>query len=194
MGRQDYYKAIIMRFVTNLTGWAKDKVEADPDAAIALAKRRGYDNAVFAGVTGGSMEDIKALIVKHEPDVLIVDQIRNLTTTAENRTQQLESVARGMRNFAREFDLVAVSVTQGADSARDKLRLDMGDVDGRNVGIPGAADVMIMMGNNPDYDANDRRYLGLAKNKIGGLHEYWPVNISRHLSRIVDFGKKVTDD
>lgn len=188
VGNEDPIKGIIKRFVSCLCRATDQDIKADPQKYIAIARERGYDNVVFAGLAGGSLEDVKALVVKHEPDVLIVDQIRNLSAGAENRTQQLETVARGMRNMAREYDLVAVSVTQGADSARNKLVLDMGDVDGSNVGIPGTADVMVMIGMNDDYDRNNRRMIALAKNKIGGVHENWAVAIRREHSLFADYG------
>jgi hypothetical protein len=96
-----------------------------------------------------------------------------------------------MRNLAREFDMVAVSVTQGSDSARGKLVLDMGDVDGSNVGIPGAADVMVMIGMNDDYDSQDRRMITLAKNKVGGNHSSWPIGIRRETSRFTDYAEEM---
>ena len=188
VGNEDPIKSIIKRFVSNLSRRTFEQIDADPQGSVALARRHGYDRAVFAGLNGGTLEDIRSLVAKHRPRVLIVDQIRNITAGAENRTQQLETVARGMRNIAREYDLLAVSITQGADSARGKLQLDMGDVDGSNVGIPGTADVMVMIGMTETYDAENRRVITLAKNKIGGIHDHWPIGIRREYSSFVDFG------
>lgn len=187
VGNEDPTKAIVRRFVSHLTRWPDSQIKEQPYEAINRARARGYDNVVFVGIGGGSLEDIKALCAKHTPNVLVVDQIRNIEARSENRTTQLEAVARGMRNLAREHDLVAVSVTQGADSSRDKLVLDMGDVDGSNVGIPGAADIMLMIGVNEDYNRKDHRVLTLAKNKVGGIHEHWPVGIRREHSAYYDF-------
>lgn len=191
VGNEDPTKSIVRRFVSCLTGLRESAIRDDPEEAVTRAKAKGYDNAVFVGLSGGSLEDIRGLCSKHRPDVLVVDQIRNLSSRAENRTNQLEEVARGMRNLAREFDMVAVSVTQGADSARNKLTLDMGDVDGSNVGIPGAADVMVMVGMNQDYDQHDRRMITLAKNKVGGDHSSWAVGIRRDLSRYTDYSEEM---
>jgi archaellum biogenesis ATPase FlaH len=191
VGNEDPTKAIVRRFISCVTGLGEELIRNDPEGAVLNAKAKGYDNAVFVGLSGGSLEDIRGLCTKHRPDVLVVDQIRNLSAQAENRTNQLETVARGMRNLAREFDVVAVSVTQGADSSRGKLVLDMGDVDGSNVGIPGAADVMLMIGMNDDYDMQDRRMLTLSKNKVGGNHSHWPVGIRREQSRFIDYAEEL---
>lgn len=188
VGNEDPIKSVVLRFISALTGRTAQRVASDPKAAMKAAVSRGYDRAVFAGLSGGSLEDLRGLLNKHKPDVLIVDQIRNISTKSENRTLQLESVARAMRNFAREFDLVAVSVTQGADSARNKIICDMGDVDGSNVGIPGTADVMLMIGTNDEFNKRNARQFTLAKNKIGGQHDSWPVHIVPQLSRVIDSG------
>ena len=188
VGNEDPIKAVIARFVSCLTGIPTPEVQLNPHRAVALASKAGYKNAVFAGLSGGTVEDIRTLLNKHQPQVLIVDQIRNISSKAENRTLQLETVARAMRNFAREFDLVSVSVTQGADSARGKLILDMGDVDGSNVGIHGTADIMLMIGMNQSYDEGGQRQFTLAKNKVGGLHDSWPVNIRPDISRVINVG------
>lgn len=189
VGNEDPIKSVVLRFISCITGRTAQRVALEPKEAMISAVRRGYNNAVFAGLSGGSIEDLRGLLNKHKPDVLIVDQIRNISTKSENRTQQLEAVARAMRNFAREFKCVVVSVTQGADSARNKIICDMGDVDGSNVGIPGTADVMLMIGTNEAFNERNARQFTLAKNKIGGQHDSWPVQIIPQLSRVVDAGE-----
>lgn len=187
-GNEDPIHTVMMRVLCNLTMLSREEIQADPDKAGSLAEDSGYNNVVFAGLSGGSLEDLRMLCSKHRPDVLIVDQIRNLTSKAENRTNQLESVARGVRNLGREFAMVTVSVTQAGDSASGKLILDMGDVDGSNTGIPGACDVMLMSGTNQSYDEQDTRMFKLAKNKPGNNHDNWTVSIDRTHSRVRDIG------
>lgn len=186
VGNEDPIKAVVMRALTNITNMTADEIKNDPLLAMEKARNRGYDNAIFAGLNGGTIGDVRALCTKYHPDVLIVDQIRNLTTDAENRTTQLETIARSMRNLAREFDCVAVSVTQAGDSARDKLILDLGDVDGSNTGIPGACDIMLMAGFNQSYDDQNIRMFKLAKNKASGVHDNWTVGIDKKHSRITE--------
>lgn len=186
VGNEDPIKSVITRAVACLTGMTTEAVTSNPERAEEIAKPRGYDNAVFVGLPDGTTQDLTALCEKHRPDVLIVDQIRNIVSNSENRTMELEKVARHMRRLAKRYNLLAVSVTQGADSARDKLFLDMGDVDSSNVGIPGTADMMVMIGMNKEYDNNNWRMITTAKNKIGGVHESWPVCINKPRSRIYD--------
>ena len=188
IGNEDPIRQVMMRMVSNLTMMSAAEIHNDPDRAREIAGDAGYDNIVFAGVAGGTLEDIRMLCSKHTPDVLIVDQIRNLTTNAENRTNQLETVSRGMRNLAREYDMVSISITQAGDSASGKLILDMGDIDGSNTGIPGACDILLMSGTNQSYDDQDLRMFKLAKNKASGNHENWTVGLDRVHSRVRDVG------
>ena len=186
IGNEDPVVSLVLRFVSNLTGLTKIQLLEDPDAAMEIAMSLGYDRAVFVGLSPGTLPEIRSLIVKHKPDVLVVDQLRNVQTKSENRTNQLEAVARGMRDFARQYNLLSVSVTQAADSARDKLILNMGDIDGSNIGMPGACDVMVMVGMNAAYYDADERHVSLAKNKLTGDHASWAVRIDKFTSRIID--------
>ena len=62
----------------------------------------------------------------------------------------------------------------------------MGDVYFSNVAIQGAVDVMIGLGMNDEYDRANRRMISLAKNKLSGNHEPFPVIIQPELSRILN--------
>lgn len=186
IGNEEPIRDILVRSVACMSGKPKEYILDNPDEAEAIARSLGYDNITFAGLDPGTLWEISALVRKHQPDVLIVDQIRHVRAKSENRTTQLEAVAQGIRNIARQHDLVAISITQGADSARDKLVMDMGDVDSSNVGIPGACDVMLMMGSNEEYRRIDARMMTLAKNKVSGNHDSWPISIIPKISRVVD--------
>lgn len=186
IGNEDPIVSLVLRFISNLTGKTKFELLENSDGAMERAVRAGYNKAVFAGLSPGTLPEIRSLIVKHRPDVLVVDQLRNIQAKSENRTNQLETVARGMRDFARQYDMLVVSVTQAADSGRNELKLNMGDIDGSNVGMPGACDVMVMVGMNDDYYETDQRQVTLAKNKLSGTHDSWPVRIDKFTSRILD--------
>jgi replicative DNA helicase len=186
IGNEDPITSLVIRLVNNLTGMTKQELMDDPKTAMTIAASRGYDKATFAGLSPGSLTEIQSLIVKHKPDVLVVDQLRNILAKSENRTTQLETVARGMRDFARKYKMLVISLTQAADSARDKIMPNMGDIDGSNIGIPGACDAMIMVGMNASYEINDQRHMYLVKNKLTGDHENWVLRIDKQLSRVLE--------
>jgi hypothetical protein len=98
---------------------------------------------------------------------------------------QLEAAATAIRNIGKQANVLAVSVTQAGDSASDKLILDQGDVDFSNTGIPAQADLMVGIGVDAQHEAEGIRVFNLPKNKIGGVHEHFPVRIYTQLSRVV---------
>lgn len=189
LANEDPVPDIILRLVCNMSGRTEDEVRADPDEAMEEARQYGYDNAVFAGMSPGTPFEIEALTRKYKPDILFVDQLRNIATKSENNTLRLEQVARELRNIARRQSCVVVGITQIGDSGRDTNYLNDGDIDGSNTGIPGACDIMILIGCDEEYEKRDLRMVNLAKNKRGGNHDSFPVQIDRNLSRAWTYGE-----
>jgi len=148
----------------------KDKfaIRKHPRQAGMFAKQKGWDNLIWAALSPGTLGEIRSIIEEHRPDVLVVDQIRNLHTGDKSFVRVLEVAAQGMRNFAKKYNLLAVSVTQAGDSANGKAILNRGDIDSSNVGIPGTADLMMGLGGTPEQEANGERIISFAKNKISG--------------------------
>ncbi len=60
----------------------------------------------------------------------------------------------------------------------------MTDLDNSKTGIPGAVDVMIGIGASRDDEAAGRRVLSLPKNKLGGIHEFFPVQVDFQTNKI----------
>lgn len=181
---EDRAESIIMRHVANLSGMSKYQIQADPRKAQTLANDAGFQNIIVLSASPGSPQQIAEAVEQYEPDTVIVDQLRNLKVKAESRVNQLEAAATAVREIGKKYKVVMVSVTQAGDSARDKLILDTGDVDFSNVGIPAQADVMVGIGMNAQYEAENLRHISMPKNKISGRHENFPVRIVPQLSRI----------
>lgn len=188
IGNEDPIPDLILRLVSNLSGWTEAEIRANPAEAMERARAKGYDNCVLAGLSPGTLYEIEALVRKHKPDILIVDQMRNVAANTENNTLRLEMVARELRNIARRNNCVVIAMTQVGDSGRDKNYLNDGDIDGSNTGIPGACDVMILIGCDEEYDKRDLRMVNLVKNKRGGNHESFAVSIDRERSRVQTYG------
>lgn len=184
VGNEDPIVDLMMRLASNLSGMTEEELRADPDRGMELAREAGYDNATFVGMAPGTIDAIGAVCRTEQPDVLFIDQLRNLSASTENNTQRLDVVARGARELARRYNCAVVSVTQAGDSAENKLVLNMGDVDGSNTGIPGACDVMVMVGCNDEHYRANLRTLSLPKNKIGRFHGSFVVRVEPTLSRI----------
>jgi archaellum biogenesis ATPase FlaH len=181
---EDRAESIIMRAVANLSGMNKYQIQADPRRAQTLANDAGFRNIIVLSAAPGTPQQIAEAVEQYEPEFVVVDQLRNLKVKAESRVNQLEAAATAVREIGKKYKVVMVSVTQAGDSARDKLILDTGDVDFSNVGIPAQADVMVGIGMNAQYEAENTRMISLPKNKISGRHENFPVRIIPQLSRI----------
>jgi archaellum biogenesis ATPase FlaH len=182
---EDRITDLRIRVISNLSGMTKHQIRDNPRKALDTATNHGYDNIMLAEAFPGTPGQLAAAVEKYQPDVLIVDQLRNLAMKADNRVNQLEAAATGVRNLGKEANVLAISVTQAGDSASGKLILEQGDVDFSNTGIPAQADLMVGIGVNEQMEAEGLRVINLPKNKIGAVHEHFPVRIHPQYSRIV---------
>jgi archaellum biogenesis ATPase FlaH len=181
---EDRPEDIIIRHVANLSSMTKKEQDANTDKAVQLSESVGFHNLYVANASPGTPEQIDKLVEQFQPDVLIVDQLRNLKVKADNRVLQLEEAATAMRTLGKKRNILVISVTQAGDSADGKAILEMGDVDFSNTGIPAQADLMIGIGMDDVLEAENRRMFNLPKNKISGEHEHFPVDIVPWLSRV----------
>lgn len=184
VGNEDPISDVVMRVVSRLTGMTKYEVMEDADTADQVARTKGYDNLILAGLSPGTPREIQILIDEYKPDVVMVDQIRNINVNEEHFVQKLEKAATAMRNLGKSNNVLMVSVTQAGDSASGKGPLDMGDVDSSNTGIPAQVDVMVGLGATADDEASNRRIISLCKNKRSGRHDFFPVGIDPQLSKV----------
>lgn len=165
---EDPVSDLIERFLVCLTNKDKWTIRKHYDKAQTFAEKLGWDNLIWAELSPGTFLEIDGLIEKHKPDILVVDQIRNLDMGEKDSVKSFEQAAKGMRNFAKRNDLLSVSVTQAADSATGKAILGRGDIDNSNVGIPGTADLMLGIGATQEQEVAGTRTLSFPKNKISG--------------------------
>lgn len=180
---EDRPQDIIMRMVSNLSGLTKYQVLQNPHRAKALANEHGFQNIVVVSCAPGTPAQVEQYIDEYEPEWIVADQLRNFKVKAENRTNQLEMAATSFRTIGKKKSVLVWSVTQGADSCRNKLQMDTGDVDSSNVGIPAQADVLLGIGADETMLAENTRMLSLPKNKISGNHDFFPIRVNPQLSR-----------
>jgi replicative DNA helicase len=184
VGNEDPMADLTLRLLIRVTGMHKEEIRANPDKAKALAKERGYDEFIFASLTPGTLDEIHGLMEDHKPDVIVLDQLRNVNINDSNKVTQLEKAALGVRMHGKKYNSLVVSVVQAGDSAQGKLYLDMGDVDFSNTGIPAQADLMIGIGMNSDYERSGMRMLSFPKNKISGIKETIRVKFDPTMTRV----------
>lgn len=188
VGNEDPITDIILRVVCRLTQRDKFTVLSSPEDSEAAAREKGYDNFIIAALAPGTPREIDDLVEEFKPDVLLIDQLRNINVANKegNYTQQLEKAATSVRNIGKRHGVLVISVTQAGDSASGKAILDMGDVDSSNTGIPAQADVMVGIGATQEDQQMGRRVLSLPKNKRSGNHSYFPVRVDPALNRIIN--------
>lgn len=186
VGNEDPISDIALRVVCRLVKRNKFDVLSNPEESDLEARDLGYDNLILAGLSPGTPREIEGLVKEFKPDVLLIDQLRNISVPNKegNYTQQLEKAATAARNLGKRHGVLVISVTQAGDSASGKAVLEMGDVDSSNTGIPAQADVMVGIGASQEDVAMGRRVLALPKNKRSGNHEFFPVRVDPSMSRM----------
>ena len=185
IGNEDHISDLMVRAVSNVTGMTPDEIEKDPEGAINAALLEGLGNLIFRQLSPGTIPEIEKAVRQVKPEILIVDQLRNVSgKSTESYTAKLDEVQRGIRNIGIKCGVVTISVTQAGDSAEGKVTLTMSDLDNSKTGIPGACDVLLMIGANEQMKAAGLRRLTLAKNKISGLEDGFDVKINTTISKV----------
>lgn len=173
-----------VRAMTNLLKKPAAALLDAPAANELEAIEKGASNLFFRELSPGTMPELERLVRDLRPQVLVVDQLRNLRVKTESYTQLLDRAAQFVRALGKRYGLVTISLTQAGDSARNKSVLDDGDIDSSNTGIPGAADVLIGMGCNDGLKQAGQRVLSLCKNKVSARHEHFTVYLDEPFSNV----------
>lgn len=184
IGNEDPEDQMLIRFITRLAGMTKYDIIADTDKAEVLAGQAGYGNLIFASLAPGSPREIDKLIEEYNPDMVVIDQLRNLNVGQDNKVLQLEQAAIYGRSIGKRYGATVMSVTQAGDSADNKLVLGMGDVDFSNTGIPSQADVMIGLGTDENFRDAHQVMMSVCKNKANGFYGHFSCNVDKSLNKI----------
>ena len=181
---EDPAKSTMSRLVCRLAEKPIVDVIENPDEVEEVVKKRGYDNLILKSLSRGTFKDIQSLIDQHGVDVVIINQLRNIWVGKESRVEQMEIAATSARNLAKKNNILVIGVTQAGDSGTNKLRLEMGDIDFSNTGMPAQMDLIIGVGSNDEYDSKSWRMVSLPKNKLSGEHVYFPVMVDTKTNKI----------
>jgi len=175
VGNEEPSVDITRRLISRLAG-VDIKLLRDRDCLLAALEKvhKDYQNWFLYHKAGVTAKDISRQCATLRPDFLIVDQLKNVATSADNRALQLDTLARQVRELGIEHECVTLSVTQAGESAHNKLVLTMTDVEWSNTGIPGAADLMVGIGVDDEYLATNKRMISIPKNKVNGRHGAFP--------------------
>lgn len=183
-GNEDPAKSMLLRVYNCLTGMTKEEIRANPSEAKRIAMRNGWNNLIFKELTPGSLREIRALVEKYKPEVVVVDQMANMECRSSNKVEKNEILASGLRAMAKKYNYVSIIVHQASDDAYGKNVLEKNHLYFSNVGVQGQMDIMIGIGMDNSYQQQNLRMLCLTKNKLSGNHENFPVRVNEALSRV----------
>lgn len=183
VGNEDPAPKMVMRILSRFLRKPEHEFRNQPDTD-KIALDRGYGNIFFKEMHPGNYAELRSWIVKLNPDVVVIDQIRNMNFKADSMTINLEQGVIATRNLAKEFNLVMVVITQAGDSATNKVVLDMNDVEWSNTGVSAQADLMIGVGQNPNLKEQGIVILSFPKNKLCAPIKPMSANIDYELNRL----------
>ena len=170
---------ILSRFLRKPEHEFKDQEDSD-----AIALERGYGNVFFKEMHPGDYKQLRSWIEKLRPDVVVIDQIRNMNFKADSMTINLEQGVIATRNLAKEFNLVMIVITQAGDSATNKVVLEMNDCEWSNTGVAAQMDLMIGVGQTPALKEQGIVILSFPKNKLCAPIKPISANIDYSLNRL----------
>ena len=182
---EDPKSKLIQRLLSRFSNMTLDEIRRDPDKCFRVAVENGYNNLLFTSMEPGSIAEIERMIIKHKPQLVVIDQIRNLKSKEDNRVLQLEQMAAAVRQLGKRYNCVIYSATQAGEAAENRRVLGMTDLDSSKTGIPGQADLMIGIGGNGEDKLNGRRILSICKNKLNGSYANIPVRMFGQLSKLL---------
>ena len=167
-GNEDPDSVMILRAYTRFLKASRDKILSNPNGAYNAAMKRGLSNFTFISLSPGTMVEIEQHVKELKPDVIIVDQLRNMRVGSKDTglTEALNTLAKEGRTLAKKYNLVSIVVTQAGDSASGKLILDYTDVEYSNTGFAAQLDLMIGVGQNATMKETGGAMLAFPKNKL----------------------------
>lgn len=193
IGNEDPIADVRRRFLGRVIEWPRDRINNDKIGAHEIAEHTtNWANLGTVQLAPGTPREIESLVQRYKPDVLMIDQLRNINVygnKSDGVVQHLEAAAKAVRQIGIRNQCLVVSVTQAGVSADGKAILDMSDVDSSKTGIPAQADVMIGLGATTDDEAAGRRVLSLPKNKRSGRHDFFPVKVDFVLGKFESIGE-----
>jgi hypothetical protein len=194
IGNEDSINILKARVRLSLLGQSQSWVDTHPNKARRLLAELSSDRLTMVHIHPGSISEVEDLTAKHSPNIIILDQIRNLSGAEDGMTQKMEHNAIRFRSLLGRQKIIGISVTQAGDRSQGHnsdgpIYLSAGDVDSSRVGLPGTVDLQIGIGANADMLARGLRMLSFAKNKLatgGKSREPLLVRFNLELNRVED--------
>jgi hypothetical protein len=195
IGNEDSINILKSRVRLSLLGQPQSWLDSHPNKAKRLlAELCPPERLTMVHIHPGSISEVEDLTAKHSPNIIVLDQIRNLSGAEDGMTQKMEHNAIRFRSLLGRQKIIGISVTQAGDRSQGHnsdgpIYLSAGDVDSSRVGLPGTVDLQIGIGANAEMLARGLRMLSFAKNKLatgGKSREPLLVRFNLELNRVED--------
>lgn len=177
IGNEDPIQKIQYRLRSNLSNLSRHVIEKHGQKGIEEANKRARrygmeDRALLYHLHPGSITEIDELCDEHRPDVLCIDQIRNVGGGTD-LTQKLNQVAIDVRAMLGRYGMLGISITQAnaPEGHSPKVWLRDTDVDSSRTGLPAQADLLLGIGADDDMLIKGERAISICKNKLSGNHD-----------------------
>lgn len=183
------------RIINNLSDLDNDSYALDPEGSLHKAQSRGLDELHICHMQPGSPAEIESIVKDLKPDVVVVDQIRNLQLGGKGNdklTDRLGELGTQMRSMANQHQFLSVSVTQAADKTERHGQepppwLTMGDVADNRTSLAAQFDVILGVGCTEELRRTETRAISICKNKLSDkkdAHEGFVVQVDVTKSKV----------
>lgn len=192
IGNEDPAVRMVQRFICNMAGCTVEEARDDEEGTTARAMEEGYNNIIFKHLPETRMGDIRKLIEHFKPDVVIVDQARNVIPDGKEKdgAAKMETIFHQLRMLYSKYGVLGVSVTQAGDKDAkgkpldNKVKLEQNDIADSKYGVAATMDVMIGIGATKPMMDMKQLYLNVCKNKATLIHDGVTCAIDSHVYQV----------
>lgn len=147
-------------------------------------------NITMFDVVGMSLGSLEEYIAKHQPDIVIIDQLDKIKTSDKFGTkhEELRELYTQTRELSKKYNCAIIGVSQASAEAEGKLYYGFDMLEGSKTGKGAETDFIITIGkqgfDNTKGDDNGMRVANICKNKLTGMECNVKFMLDHKLSRI----------
>lgn len=144
------------------------------------------DRLKFYNVKGFTIEDVKGVLHKHKPDIVIFDQLDKfeISGTFARKDEKLGALYIKTRNILDEEQCAGIALSQASADSEGKAYMSSADMAEARTAKAAELDVLIGIGKSPVHD-DMTRVLNLVKSKITGSHTDVICRLQPDISRYI---------
>ena len=172
------------------SGLDKDKVFLSKKYAKEMWNKIKDQTIIRDATDYPTMDAVEALVRKHKPDILIIDQLDKMMVEGNFSRDdlRLSEIYRKSRYIAKKHQLALIAVSQADATADGRTALRFTQMANSKIGKAAEADLIIGIGKKDDWEGEEdfTRTLCISKNKLTGWHGIITCKIVPSKSRYID--------